>query len=118
MVGRCGHSFACTKLDYRPPGAESLDRDAHRVLFDRYRARVFSFVRRRVNDEMLAEEIMVDTFFEVWRSASAYRTGETACWNQWRRRWSSSSSILSSGATAALSSSPAATCAGRSPAAY
>lgn len=49
------------------------DAAAHRRLFDRYQARVYAFVRRRVGDEGLAEEIVADVFFEVWRGAAAYR---------------------------------------------
>lgn len=54
-------------------GVVKRDHTAHRALFDRYFKRVFSFVRRRVRDEGLAEEIAIDVFFEVWRNAAAYR---------------------------------------------
>jgi RNA polymerase sigma-70 factor (ECF subfamily) len=49
------------------------DQAAHRLIFERYYKRILSFVRRRVNDEGLAEEIATDVFFEVWRNAAAYR---------------------------------------------
>lgn len=49
------------------------DQAAHRVIFERYYKRVLAFVRRRVGDEGLAEEITTDVFFEVWRNAAAYR---------------------------------------------
>ena len=49
------------------------DQAAHRELFERYYKRVLSFVRRRVGDEGLAEEVTTDVFFEVWRNAAAYR---------------------------------------------
>jgi RNA polymerase sigma-70 factor (ECF subfamily) len=49
------------------------DQAAHRVLFERYYKRVLAFVRRRVGDDGLAEEVATDVFFEVWRNASAYR---------------------------------------------
>jgi RNA polymerase sigma-70 factor (ECF subfamily) len=49
------------------------DQAAHRLLFERYYKRVLSFVRRRVGDEGLAEEITTDVFFEVWRNGAAYR---------------------------------------------
>jgi RNA polymerase sigma-70 factor (ECF subfamily) len=49
------------------------DQEAHRMIFERYYKRILSFVRRRVNDEGLAEEITTDVFFEVWRNAGAYR---------------------------------------------
>lgn len=49
------------------------DQVAHRMIFERYYKRILSFVRRRVNDDGLAEEITTDVFFEVWRNADAYR---------------------------------------------
>ena len=49
------------------------DQAAHRTLFERYYKRVLSFVRRRLGDEGLAEEVTADVFFEVWRNAAAYR---------------------------------------------
>ena len=55
--------------------AKVVERDqaAHRVIFERYYKRVLAFVRRRVGDEGLAEEVTTDVFFEVWRNAAAYR---------------------------------------------
>ena len=49
------------------------DRDAHRILFDAYVARVHGFVKRRVSDEGTAEEIVGDVFFELWRRADEFR---------------------------------------------
>ena len=49
------------------------DQAAHRVIFERYYKRVLAFVRRRVGDDGLAEEVTTDVFFEVWRNAAAYR---------------------------------------------
>ncbi|HKA15232.1 MAG TPA: RNA polymerase sigma factor [Myxococcota bacterium] len=49
------------------------DQAAHRVIFERYYKRVLAFVRRRLGDEGLAEEVTTDVFFEVWRNAAAYR---------------------------------------------
>jgi RNA polymerase sigma-70 factor (ECF subfamily) len=46
---------------------------AHRVIFDRYYRRVFGMVRRRLDDEALAEEVVSDVFFEIWRGAGAFR---------------------------------------------
>ena len=48
------------------------DEAAHRALFDAYYPRVFSFVARRLGDASLAEEVVADVFFEVWRSADRY----------------------------------------------
>lgn len=49
------------------------DQAAFRVLFDRYYARVFSFVERRLSDRELSEETVADAFFEVWRGAAGFR---------------------------------------------
>src|SRR5439155_6832825 len=49
------------------------DQAAHREIFERYYKRVLAFVRRRLGDEGLAEEVTTDVFFEVWRNAAAYR---------------------------------------------
>ena len=49
------------------------DQAAHRLIFERYYKRVLAFVRRRVNDDGLAEEVATDVFYEVWRNAAAYR---------------------------------------------
>lgn len=44
-----------------------------RRLFDRYYVRVFAFVHRRLEDVELTEEVVADAFFEIWRSAPAFR---------------------------------------------
>jgi RNA polymerase sigma-70 factor (ECF subfamily) len=49
------------------------DAAAFRALFDRYYARLFSFTDRRLADPELSEEVVADTFFEVWRGAPAFR---------------------------------------------
>ena len=53
------------------------DSAGHRLLFDRYLARVTAFLRRRLADAGLCDEVVSDVFFEVWRSASAWR-GESS----------------------------------------
>jgi RNA polymerase sigma-70 factor (ECF subfamily) len=52
---------------------KSGDARAHRLLFDRYYARVFAFLQRRLRDRELAEETAADVFFEIWRHSSAFR---------------------------------------------
>lgn len=49
------------------------DAAALRALFDRFYARLFAFVDRRLSDPELAEEVVADTFFEAWRGAPAFR---------------------------------------------
>ncbi len=48
------------------------DSAALRTLFQRYYGRVFYFVQRRLRDPGLAEEVVADVFFEVWRSADSF----------------------------------------------
>jgi RNA polymerase sigma-70 factor (ECF subfamily) len=52
---------------------QQRDPAAFRALFDRYYARLFSFADRRLCDRELAEEVVADAFFEVWRGAGAFR---------------------------------------------
>lgn len=54
--------------------ARIRDRDsgALRALFQRYHGRVFHFVLRRLRDPGLAEEVVADVFFEVWRSVDHF----------------------------------------------
>ena len=48
------------------------DQLAMRILFTRHRDLVFRFVLRLTKDEALAEDILIDSFFEVWRSADRF----------------------------------------------
>jgi RNA polymerase sigma-70 factor (ECF subfamily) len=48
------------------------DSAALRTLFQRYYSRVYWFVQRRLHDANLAEEVVADVFFEVWRSAHSF----------------------------------------------
>lgn len=49
------------------------DAAAFRALFDRYYTRLLAFALRRLSDPELSEEVVADTFFEVWRGASSFR---------------------------------------------
>lgn len=53
--------------------AREQDAVAYRALFDRYYARVFAFVNRRLSDRELSREVVSDVFFEVWSGASGFR---------------------------------------------
>ena len=53
--------------------ARDQDVAAHRTIFDRYYRRVFALVRRRLQDDGLAEEVVGDVFFEIWRAADSFR---------------------------------------------
>jgi RNA polymerase sigma-70 factor, ECF subfamily len=48
------------------------DRHAMQVLFARYRARTFRFLMRFVDSEPLAEDLISETFIDVWRHAGQY----------------------------------------------
>jgi RNA polymerase sigma-70 factor (ECF subfamily) len=48
------------------------DRTAMRTLFARHQVKVFRFVMRIVADAALAEDVVSETFFDVWRNASRY----------------------------------------------
>jgi RNA polymerase sigma-70 factor, ECF subfamily len=48
------------------------DQLAMRTLFARHRDQVFRFILRLTRDETLAEDILIDAFFEVWRSADRF----------------------------------------------
>ena len=53
--------------------ARNRDALAHRALFDRYFARVYVFIERRVDERELARELASDVFLEVWEQADRYR---------------------------------------------
>jgi RNA polymerase sigma-70 factor (ECF subfamily) len=48
------------------------DRLAMRVLFARHRTRVYRFVLRMAGDETIAEDVVNEVFFEVWRQAKRF----------------------------------------------
>jgi RNA polymerase sigma-70 factor (ECF subfamily) len=49
------------------------DQAAFEALYRQLSQRIFAFVRRGVDNRALAEEIMMDTLFEVWKSAGQFR---------------------------------------------
>jgi RNA polymerase sigma-70 factor (ECF subfamily) len=90
--------------DARPADAELLALiaqarpEALAALYDRYRRLVFSVALAVVGDKAAAEEITLDVFVRVWRSAGSYRPGQArvSTWliriarnhaiDTWRRR--------------------------------
>ena len=48
------------------------NRLAMRVLFARYNQRVFRFALRLLQSESLAEEVVSEVFFDVWRKAASF----------------------------------------------
>jgi RNA polymerase sigma factor (sigma-70 family) len=50
----------------------AADRSAFELLYRRHYAKMFHFVMRMTKQRELAEEVVDDTFFAVWRNASAF----------------------------------------------
>lgn len=50
------------------------DQRAFLALYDRYSSRVYALAARMMRDEMLAEEIVQDTFLKLWNRAAQYLT--------------------------------------------
>lgn len=48
------------------------DRGAMRTLFSRHQTRVYRFVLRMIGDPMTAEDVVSETFFDVWRQAGQF----------------------------------------------
>ncbi len=48
------------------------DRNAIRVLFARHHVKIFRFVARMVKNEAVAEELVNETFIEIWRCAEKF----------------------------------------------
>jgi RNA polymerase sigma-70 factor (ECF subfamily) len=53
-------------------GIAAGDKLAMRALFARHQARVYRFVLRLAGDETIAEDVVNEVFFEVWRQASRF----------------------------------------------
>ena len=50
------------------------DQRAFLALYDRYSSRVYTLVLRMMRDEMMAEEVVQDTFLKLWSRARQYLT--------------------------------------------
>ena len=48
------------------------DQGAFLALYDRYSSRVYTLILRMMNDEMLAEEVLQETFLRLWSRVSQY----------------------------------------------
>lgn len=49
------------------------DQNAYRELFDLMSARAYAFVRRMISQPHVADEVLVDAMYEVWRMAGQFR---------------------------------------------
>jgi RNA polymerase sigma-70 factor (ECF subfamily) len=54
------------------------DRLAMQVLFARHHVRLYRFVLRLVSNEAVAEDLVSDTFLDVWRQAGAFKARSAA----------------------------------------
>jgi RNA polymerase sigma-70 factor (ECF subfamily) len=76
-------------LDRRPAAMEAAsdealivriaasDRVAMRVLFARHQIRIYRFVLRLVRDQQLAEDLINEVFFDIWRQADKFQARST-----------------------------------------
>lgn len=53
------------------------DEEAVRVLYQRYSRRVYGFALKSTGNREAAEDIVIDVFAEIWRSAGRYRAGQS-----------------------------------------
>jgi RNA polymerase sigma-70 factor, ECF subfamily len=53
------------------------DREAMRLLFQRFKTPVYRFALRLIADETAAEDIVSDVFLNVWRTAGAFEGRST-----------------------------------------
>jgi RNA polymerase sigma-70 factor, ECF subfamily len=57
------------------------DQRAMRVLYARHHVRVYRFVLRLTQDRSLAEDVVSDVFFDVWRQAGSFKgKSEASTW--------------------------------------
>lgn len=57
------------------------DRQAFEILYDRYSAQVHALIKRIVHDPMVADELLQESFLQVWRKADSYHgKGAAAAW--------------------------------------
>ena len=54
------------------------DVEALEALYDRYAQTTYNVIMRIVRDASVAEEVLQDTFLQVWRKADEYRSGGAA----------------------------------------
>lgn len=70
-------SIKITSIDDRARALVDLvaagNQSAYEELYRLLSRRVYAFVRRMIENAESADEIMVDTMYEVWRTASRYR---------------------------------------------
>src|SRR6266446_3072724 len=78
-IGNKGCAAPHSRADRREPSDEALiksigegDKRAIEVLFARHNARIFRFALRLIRDESMAEDLVSEVFFDVWRQAGKF----------------------------------------------
>ena len=56
------------------------DAAALEILYDRHASMVLGLALRITGDQTLSEEIVRETFWQVWRSAGTYQSGSFSGW--------------------------------------
>lgn len=57
------------------------DRQAFEALYDRYATVAYSLILRIVRDRALADDVLQETFWQIWKRAGEYRgEGQVAAW--------------------------------------
>ena len=78
-AARAGEPPGDTSIDERARALLDLvaagDQRAYEELYPLLSRRVYAFVRRMISNAETADEILVDTMYEVWRSARTFRGG-------------------------------------------
>src|SRR3989338_963708 len=53
--------------------AKNGDKESYKKLFDKYSGKVLSYLHRYMGDYQKAEDVMVETFLDVYERLSSYR---------------------------------------------
>ena len=56
------------------------DSDALATLYDRHAQTVYNLIMRIVRDSASADELLQDTFWQVWQKADSFQYGNAAAW--------------------------------------
>jgi RNA polymerase sigma-70 factor (ECF subfamily) len=74
----CGLSFKAISDEALIALIATGDKNAMRILFVRHSARVFQFLRRLVDNAATAEDLVSETFIEIWHQAGRFEARSKA----------------------------------------
>lgn len=75
------HDLSTTSDEELLRGIAEGDRQAFAALYDRHAAVAYSLILRIVRDRALADDVLQETFWQVWKRADEYRgEGQVAAW--------------------------------------